>query len=48
MDSVAGDLTATYDARGLVELDGAVPKVAQIDGDKAVILGIVVSVLRSV
>ncbi len=23
MDTVAGDLTITYDARGLVELDGA-------------------------
>ena len=26
---------ATYDARGLVELDGTVPKVSEIDGDKA-------------
>ncbi|MDQ4025075.1 MAG: hypothetical protein M3217_06255, partial [Actinomycetota bacterium] len=35
MDTVAGDLTITYDARGLVELDGAVPKISQIDGDRA-------------
>jgi methylamine---glutamate N-methyltransferase subunit B len=27
---------AKYDARGLVELDGTVPDVAQVDGDKAV------------
>jgi methylamine---glutamate N-methyltransferase subunit B len=26
---------ATYDARGLVELDGAVPRIAEIDGDSA-------------
>jgi methylamine---glutamate N-methyltransferase subunit B len=26
---------ATYDARGLVELDGAVPRIAEIDGDTA-------------
>ena len=30
------NLTATYDARGLVELDGTIPKVSEIDGDKAV------------
>jgi methylamine---glutamate N-methyltransferase subunit B len=34
LDAVAG---ATYDARGLVELDGTVPKIAEIDGDRAVI-----------
>ena len=28
---------ATYDARGLVELDGTVPKIAEIDGDKALV-----------
>jgi methylamine---glutamate N-methyltransferase subunit B len=28
-------LSATYDARGLVELDGTVPKIAEIDGDRA-------------
>ena len=26
---------ATYDARGLVELDGTIPKISEIDGDKA-------------
>jgi methylamine---glutamate N-methyltransferase subunit B len=36
MDAVApGDITATYDARGLVELDGTIPKISEIDGDKA-------------
>ncbi|HEX2126883.1 MAG TPA: hypothetical protein VHF45_10035 [Thermoleophilaceae bacterium] len=35
MDTVAGDVTITYDARGLVELDGTVPKISQIDGDQA-------------
>ena len=34
MDAVA---SATYDARGLVELDGTVPKIAEIDGERAVI-----------
>jgi methylamine---glutamate N-methyltransferase subunit B len=34
VDSVAG---ATYDARGLVELDGTVPKIAEVDGERAVI-----------
>jgi glutamate synthase domain-containing protein 3 len=29
------DLTTTYDARGLVELDGSIPKVSEIDGDSA-------------
>ncbi|HEU0023260.1 MAG TPA: hypothetical protein VFQ12_01425 [Thermoleophilaceae bacterium] len=29
--------TATYDARGLVELDGSIPEIAEIDGDRAVI-----------
>jgi glutamate synthase domain-containing protein 3 len=27
--------SATYDARGLVELDGTIPKVSEIDGDRA-------------
>ena len=31
MDSLA----ATYDARGLVELDGTIPKISEIDGDRA-------------
>jgi hypothetical protein len=30
-------LGATYDARGLVELDGTVPKIAEIDGERAVL-----------
>jgi len=35
--SAADGVTATYDARGLVELDGTVPKIARIDGEKAVL-----------
>jgi glutamate synthase domain-containing protein 3 len=35
VDTVAGDVTITYDARGLVELDGTVPKVSEIDGERA-------------
>jgi glutamate synthase domain-containing protein 3 len=36
VDAVApGEITATYDARGLVELDGTIPKISEIDGDKA-------------
>ena len=31
------DVTTTYDARGLVELDGTIPKVSEIDGERAVI-----------
>jgi methylamine---glutamate N-methyltransferase subunit B len=31
------EVTATYDARGLVELDGTIPKVSEIDGERAVI-----------
>jgi glutamate synthase domain-containing protein 3 len=31
------EVTITYDARGLVELDGTVPKVAEIDGNRAVL-----------
>ena len=31
------DLSATYDARGLVELDGTIPKISEIDGDRAVL-----------
>ena len=33
MDAVG----ATYDARGLVALDGTLPKISQIDGDRAVL-----------
>ena len=29
-------MTITYDARGLVELDGTIPKVSEIDGTRAV------------
>jgi methylamine---glutamate N-methyltransferase subunit B len=29
------DVTITYDARGLVELDGTIPKISEIDGDSA-------------
>jgi len=31
------EVTITYDARGLVELDGTIPKVSEIDGDRAVL-----------
>jgi glutamate synthase domain-containing protein 3 len=31
------NLSATYDARGLVELDGTIPKIAEIDGERAVL-----------
>ncbi len=31
------NLTATYDARGLVELDGTIPKISEIDGARAVL-----------
>ena len=31
------DLSATYDARGLVELDGTIPKISEIDGERAVL-----------
>ena len=31
------DLSATYDARGLVELDGTIPKIYEIDGERAVL-----------
>ena len=30
-------MTTTYDARGLVELDGTIPKISEIDGDRAVL-----------
>ena len=30
-------MTIDYDARGLVELDGSIPKIAEIDGDRAVV-----------
>jgi glutamate synthase domain-containing protein 3 len=33
----AGEVTATYDARGLVELDGTIPKVSRIEHGKAVL-----------
>jgi glutamate synthase domain-containing protein 3 len=36
VDAVStADTGATYDARGLVELDGTIPKVASIDGERA-------------
>jgi glutamate synthase domain-containing protein 3 len=35
MDTVTGDRRVTYDARGLVEPFAEVPKVSEIDGDKA-------------
>ena len=36
MDALAPEeITATYDARGLVELDGTIPKVSEIDGETA-------------
>jgi glutamate synthase domain-containing protein 3 len=35
VESVAGEITITYDARGLVELDGTVPKISEIEGDRA-------------
>ena len=31
------DLSATYDARGLVELDGTIPKISEVDGERAVL-----------
>ena len=31
------DITITYDARGLVELDGTIPKISEIDGKRAVL-----------
>ena len=31
------DVTTTYDARGLVELDGTIPKISEIDGERAVL-----------
>jgi glutamate synthase domain-containing protein 3 len=30
-------LSATYDARGLVELDGSIPRIAEVDGERAVL-----------
>ncbi|HZG48576.1 MAG TPA: hypothetical protein VEY90_03555 [Thermoleophilaceae bacterium] len=36
MDALAPEeIAATYDARGLVELDGTIPKVSEIDGESA-------------
>lgn len=36
MEAVTGDRKTSYDARGLVELDATVPKVSEIDGERAV------------
>ena len=36
MDTLAGERMITYDARGLVEPDDTVPRVSEIDGDRAV------------
>src|SRR5438552_3141558 len=36
MDALAGERMITYDARGLVEPDDTVPRVSEIDGDRAV------------
>ena len=35
MDALAGERMITYDARGLVEVDDTVPRVSEIDGDRA-------------
>jgi glutamate synthase domain-containing protein 3 len=35
VDPVAPEHGATYDARGLVELDGGIPKISEIDGERA-------------
>ena len=35
MDAVAGERRITYDARGLVEPDDTVPRVSEIDGERA-------------
>jgi methylamine---glutamate N-methyltransferase subunit B len=37
VDALAGEARVTYDARGLVELDETVPRIAEIDGDRAVL-----------
>jgi methylamine---glutamate N-methyltransferase subunit B len=36
VDAVAGGGRVTYDARGLVEVDDTVPRVSEIDGERAV------------
>ena len=36
MDALAGERMITYDARGLVEPDDTVPRVSELDGDRAV------------
>jgi methylamine---glutamate N-methyltransferase subunit B len=36
VDAVAGEERVLYDPRGLVELDGTVPRIAEVDGDRAV------------
>jgi hypothetical protein len=33
--AAVGESRITYDARGLVEIDGTPPRVAEIDGDRA-------------
>jgi glutamate synthase domain-containing protein 3 len=37
VDALSGEAPATFDPRGLVELDGRVPRVSEIDGEKAVL-----------
>jgi len=37
VDPLTSDAPATFDPRGLVELDGRVPKVSEIDGERAVL-----------
>lgn len=36
MDAVVGERGLTYDARGLAEPDAVAPKIAEVDGDRAV------------
>ncbi len=36
MDALAGESRISYDARGLVELDDTPPRIAEIDGERAV------------
>jgi methylamine---glutamate N-methyltransferase subunit B len=37
LDAVAAEPEVLYDARGLVELDATIPKIAEIDGQRAVL-----------
>jgi glutamate synthase domain-containing protein 3 len=37
VDTLTGESRVTYDARGLVELDDTVPRVAEVDGERAVL-----------